>query len=187
MPWLKDIMLHWESITGLELEQVQYSRMCIRDVNNYLAVGIDGKVKRKGAYEYDVGWHQNHSSLVIPKAAEAALVHGRDIEDFILNHDDDYDFFLRTKVPRNSRLLLEDDLGIDSEQIQNVSRYYVAREGGKLIKVMPPLKGKDRERRIGINKTEYVVVCNESNNLDRDNVDYSWYINETRKMVDPLR
>jgi hypothetical protein len=187
MPWLKDIMLHWESITGLELEQVQYSRMCIRDVNNYLAVGIDGKVKRKGAYEYDVGWHQNHSSLVIPKAAEAALVHGRDIEDFILNHDDDYDFFLRTKVPRNSRLLLEDDLGIDSEQIQNVSRYYVAREGGKLIKVMPPLKGKDRARRIGINKTEYVVVCNESNNLDRDNVDYSWYINETRKMVDPLR
>jgi len=187
MPWLKDIMSHWESLTGLELEQVQYAKMCIRDVNNYLAVGTDGKVKRKGAYDYKVGWHQNHSALVIPKAAEAALVDGQDIEDFILNHEDDYDFFLRTKVPRNSCLLLEDDLGIDSEQIQNVSRYFVAREGGKLIKVMPPLKGSGKERRIGINKTEYVVVCNESSDLDRDNVDYSWYINETTKMVDPLR
>ena len=44
----------WQFLTRLNLEQVNYKRMCIRDVNNYLGQYENGKVKRKGAYEYEM-------------------------------------------------------------------------------------------------------------------------------------
>ena len=89
----------WEMVTGLTLEQVEYSRMFIRDVNNYIAEKQGGGVKRKGAYEYEREWHQNQSAPVIPKAAEAHLVHGTGIREFVMTHDDKYDFMLRAKAP----------------------------------------------------------------------------------------
>ena len=89
------------------------------------------KIKRKGAYEYDRGWHQNQSAMVVPRAAEAALVHGTDIREFITGHTDMFDFFLRTKVPRNS------SLNWGGEQVSNIVRYFISKEGKKLEKVMP--------------------------------------------------
>ena len=122
----------WETVTKLELESAEYSRVMTRDCNNYIAEYTSGKLKRKGAYEYDLGWNQNHSNLVVPKAAEAALVRGEDIRGFITNHDDIFDFFLRTKVPRNSILKW------GNETVQNIVRYYISTDGDTLKKVMPP-------------------------------------------------
>jgi hypothetical protein len=175
----------WENVTGLELEEAIYSKMCIKDVNNYLAVGDDGKIKRKGAYQYDgLGWHQNQSSLVIPMAAEHALVKGGDVEQFIRTHKNKYDFLLRTKVPRSSRLVTIDEDGVETPQ-QNICRYYISKEGSKLVKIMPPLPGKDEERYIGIDKEWSVKTCNNILDFQWD-IDYDYYINEARKLVDPL-
>ena len=118
----------WEKLTRLQLEEAIYDVMFIRDVNNYIAVYEGGKkVKRKGAYCHttktdenpkgDLGWHQNHSMQVVAKAAEAALVHNKDIRDFITSHEDIHDFMLVTNVPRNSKLLWGD------KQDQNITRY----------------------------------------------------------------
>lgn len=130
--WVHSVCKWWEDITGLQLEDAEYTRMMIRDVNNYIAEYVGGKLKRKGAYEYSRGWHQNQSAMVVPKAAEAALVHGTDIREFITNHTDIFDFFLRTKVPRNSSL---EHGGVE---VSNIVRYYISKEGKKLEKVMPP-------------------------------------------------
>jgi len=138
---------HWETITGLELEDVNYQAMYIRDVNNYIGVYEDGKTKTKGAYESKqpqdrapLGWHQNMSALVVPKAAEAALVHGVSIEEFIRSPDRDImDFMCRTKTPRSSQLVLVDDNGVEHTQ-QRVTRYYVSHRGGSLFKISPPTK-----------------------------------------------
>lgn len=129
--WVHGVCKWWEQLTKLELEDVEYSRMFIRDVNNYIGEYTDGKLKRKGTYEYDLGWHQNHSQMVVAKCAEAVLVHGADIEDFIRNHNDVMDFMLRAKVPRSNKLLWGE------EQIQNTSRYYVSNDGDTLEKIMP--------------------------------------------------
>lgn len=175
----------WEDATGLEMEDAYYSRMMIRDVNNYIAEYEDGKLKRKGAYEYDgLGWHQNQSALVVKMAAEHALVHGGDIEDFIRGHDNKYDFMLRTKVPRSSRLVLEDSEGNDIPQ-QNICRYYIAESDYSLVKIMPPLPDKEDERRMGIDKGWNVKVCNDINQFEWD-VNYDYYIQEAKKLVDPL-
>lgn len=149
---MKKICKWWEEYTCLELESVIYKRMFIRDVNNYIGEYTDGKLKSKGAYVYktkesqgptwtpsDMDWHQNHSALVVPMAAEAALVHGQDIRDFITNHDNIFDFMLRTKVGRADKLVISDTMGNERE-LQKITRYYISNEGGALTKISPPAK-----------------------------------------------
>lgn len=155
-PWVEQVQHWWEQMTELQLEAAEYSRMFIRDVNNYIAEYTDGKLKRKGAYEYEMAWHQNHSALVVPKAAEAALVHGRDIREFISSHDDPLDFMLRTKVPRSSSL----EWG--GEVVANIVRYYISTDGKTLEKVMPPA-GPDGayKKKNGVPDTYYQEVLAE--------------------------
>lgn len=130
----------WEFKSGLTLEQAEYSRFFCRDVNNYIAEYTNGAVKRKGEYEWQVGWHQNHSAKVVAKAAEAHLLHGTDVEEFIRNHDDQYDFYILGKCDRSSRLIYRKDE--KNESLQRNNRYYASTTGGEIIKIMPPIKRK---------------------------------------------
>ena len=184
--WVRSVMKWWEDLTGLMLEDVQYKRMMIRDVNSYIGEFLDGSLKRKGAYEYNLEWHKNHSSLVVQKAAEAALVYGQDIRDFIENHTDVFDFMLRTKVPRNSTLVTRDKYGVETQQ-QNVSRYYVSILGDELFKVMPPLHNKPDPRYMAIESTWRVSIANSMDQVFLDDIEIEWYVQETRKLVDTLR
>lgn len=178
------LVKEWEEITGLTMEGDTYSKMIIRDVNNYIAVFESGKIKRKGAYEYDgLGWHQNHSALVVSKAAEHELLGRGGADEFILNHEDKWDFMLRTKVPRNSRLVLVMEDGSEVLQ-QNICRYYPSEQGGKLVKIMPPLKDGGDERRLGIDKNWNIITCNDIGEFDWDKLNYDYYINEAKKLVD---
>lgn len=180
----------WEKLTRLQLEEAIYDVMFIRDVNNYIAVYEGGKkVKRKGAYchSVDLGWHQNHSMQVVAKAAEAALVHNKDIRDFITSHEDIHDFMLVTKVPRNSKLLWGD------KQVQNITRYYVSTDGAPLTKVMPPLEKSLKlnpdapERRMSVCKGWLTTECNDMKRFNRATLNYDFYIKEAEKLVAPLR
>lgn len=223
---LRKVCQWWETLTNLELEENIYSRMFIRDVNNYIAEYQDGKLKRKGAYEYELGWHQNHSQKVVAKAAEAYLVRGIPIEQFIRSHTNLHDFMLRTKVPRDSELLL------DGVKLQNITRYYMSTNGGKeFIKFSPP-KGElgAYKRKNGLTDAQYNAVveelrqkhphgalpwderinnksktvyenrsmaiqgsagwlvkeCNDISKASFNDIDYEYYIAETRKLTDSL-
>ncbi len=148
----------WEGLTKLELEHADYAKMAIRDVNSYVAVTTSGKVKRIGAYAYvraaedaatrEVPWHKDHSSLIIQKAAVAALVDNVPVEQTVRACTDPHDFVIKTKVPRSCKLELErpvfwGDQKVCStvEVIQSTSRCYVSNRGGALTKVMPPTPG----------------------------------------------
>lgn len=210
----------WQSVTRLQLERADYDMMYIRDVNNYLAVGTDGKVKRKGAYESaapqdrtPLGWHQDCSALVVPKAAEAALVRGEDVADFIRHHDDTFDFMIRAKVKRGSQLRHGD------RQVQGTTRYYVSTDGAPLNKVSPPPAGcevgqykkgnhasaaeyaaadnsvwnpdlhtknksQHAERVTGICSGWLTTVCNRAEDFRWQTVNYDWYITETKKLIE---
>ena len=110
----RDFYHYWEECTGLELEEAQYESMWIRDVNNYVAKDLKGKVKRKGAYALEtalenpftgeVQWHKDNSSLVVQKAVDANLTRSKDVMAFIYEHKDPWDFMCHLKVGRKSRL-----------------------------------------------------------------------------------
>jgi hypothetical protein len=172
----------WQQQVGLQLEYANYSKMIIRDVNNYLAFYTDGKVKRKGAYQYEgLGWHQNQGGLVIPMAAEAKMMRGIDVKEFVQSHANKYDFMLRTKVPRSSKLMLVMDDGAEIQQ-QNICRYYACQTGGKLVKIMPALIEGGDDRRLSIDSNWNVKTCNHIKDF-ADDVDYDYYIAEAEKLV----
>jgi hypothetical protein len=172
----------WQQQVGLQLEYASYSKMIIRDVNNYLAFYTDGKVKRKGAYQYEgLGWHQNQGGLVIPMAAEANMIYGTAIEDFVQTHNNLYNFMLRTKVPRNSKLMLVMEDGTEIQQ-QNICRYYACKDGGKLVKIMPALIEGGEDRRLSIDSSWNVKTCNNLKDFGND-IDYDYYVAEAKKLV----
>lgn len=175
---LDSVKFRWQKLTNLELEQYNYSDIWIRDVNNYIAVDNLGELKRKGAYEYNRRWHQNHSMLVIRKATEAHLVYGADIRGFIKNHENDLDFCLTAKVPKTSKLMWGD------KQVQNTSRYVVSIDGEPLVKIMPPLpKNPTKERPIGIS-VEWLTTIANNGDIDREKIDYDFYVNEAKKLTE---
>jgi hypothetical protein len=157
----------WEKFTCLKLEEAQYSRMWIRDVNSYVAETVEGKLKQKGAYWFprkfpeDISnssppaWHKDFSNCVSTMAAVEHMVKGVSIEQFIYSHQNPFDFMCRTKVDRSSKLMIGD------QEVQRITRYYVANNGGAMRKISPPVKGAnvgDYKRKNGISQFEYETV-----------------------------
>ncbi len=181
--WLVDTAAAaWQQRTGLNLEEAIYKTMMIRDVNSYIAQYENGSVKRKGAYEWDMEWHQNHGALVVAKVAEKVLIDGAPIRETVEQWPDIMDFMLRTKVPRSSYLAIEHD-GLGS-QLQNITRYYIAKGGGRLFKWMPPLAKKPGEwRKIGVESGWGVLPCNDVADAGKLPVDFDYYIREIEKLT----
>ena len=136
------LIKQWEEYTLLELEQAQYKRMWIRDVNNYIAEYEDGKCKLKGAYwypekqsDYNGWWHKDFSAMIIQKSVHMALIHGIDPADLVRCGHDPFDFMLRGKVDTGAKLFIGD------EQQQRICRYFIARHGLPIYTVRPPVLG----------------------------------------------
>lgn len=193
-PWFDAIYKWWQEWSCLELEQANYRSMFIRDVNSYIAVTRDGKRKRIGAYAHEtaaenpatreVQWHKDPSALVVPKAAEAVMVDGHTVSDFVWRHADAWDFMMRAKAPRSSRLVITDALGIDHIQ-QNTLRYYITHGQSPLTKIMPELAKKpgSGERRLGINVGWSVAACNDIGQWDWEKLNRQFYIEEVEKLL----
>lgn len=153
----------WEAQTGLKLEEVNYSKMFIRDVNNYIAVKTNGSVKRKGAYwypitdqDYEGVWNKDFSNITAPKIAEQVMLNGWQIKDIIkLNHNP-FDFMMRYKTSKGSKLML------NGFETQKTLRYYVSHAGGQLKKFYDP-KGAigDYKRKNGIPDEYYKRILSE--------------------------
>jgi hypothetical protein len=175
---LDQIRQEWQTDTGLNLEDVEYETMAVRDVNNYVSISTDGKVKRKNAYLTEPEWHQDHSSLVVPKGFDAWLRRGVDPTTFVYGHSDPFDFMRHVKVPRSSTLWCGD------EQVQGTSRYYIALAGRPLVKHMAPLKDSTAVRKIGIDTGWSVAMCNRASDFDWTNLNRRWYIQEINKLIE---
>ena len=134
----------WEKQTGLELEQVEYKSMYLRDVNSYIAVDTKGKTERKGAYwwsdnwkDYDAGpghWHTDLSMMVVPKVAEAVMLHGGNPEWYLRTMTDPFDFMMRQKIIGAQKGF------IGGQETQKTVRYYVSTKGSE-FKVIRPAPG----------------------------------------------
>ena len=138
-----EICQRWCKMTMLELEHDEYSKMIIRDVNNYIAVSKSGKVKCKGAFEWEdldkkkvAMFHKNKSFLIIPKAIYAYFTKGVKPEDFLADNQNIFDYCAGIKAKSGwyfeMRSVQEGELV--STKLQKIVRYYVSSRGGKLVK-----------------------------------------------------
>jgi hypothetical protein len=184
----------WENKTKLQLEYVEYSKMVIRDVNNYLAVTTQGKVKYKGAFEVDkvVGsepaYHKDNSFRIIPLALSEYFVKNIPIKDTITNHTNIYDFCGRQKFNRESYgqihyLGYKDNTPAEivEKQQKNV-RYYISNKGANFIKYYS--KGTSEV----INKGYQVTIFNDfiEKQMNEYDINYQFYIKEAQKEINTI-
>lgn len=169
LPAIRDIKEIWTRETALDLEEVTYKSMWLRDCNNYMALYDSGKVKAKGAYfypesdkDYDGYWNKNYSCMIIQKVARNVLINGANIYDELFKaiaRNDKHDFTLLHSNSSGGYLYVGD------KRMGKNTRYIVSHKGEVGTIVYPP-KGKDGEfkRKNGIADTLYNSVMNEIGN-----------------------
>ena len=185
VPIYNEICRQWQEDTNLVLEYAEYKKMWIRDVNNYGALSMNGKIKNKGAFEIDKDYHKDNSFKIIPIAIQNYFVNGVPIEDTILGCTNIYDFCGRQKFKSGESYgtihYLKGDEIVQEIQQKNV-RYYISNKGATFIKNYN--KGTNEV----INKGYQVTIFNkfvEKNWLEY-NINYDFYIKEANKEIDNI-
>lgn len=186
---------NFEKATYLTLEYAEYSKMVINNVNNYLAVYTNGKVKRKGdmfeIYEDFVttkSFHKNPSFLVIPLALQEYFVNGVDYREFIKNHKNIYDFCAVTKKKSDFELYWYDKKG-NKHDCGKITRYIINKDGSYLIKDYGYVENKKTgKKELKTTKVEANHGCQVLNKITDENalnyeIDYSFYIKKVEEII----
>jgi hypothetical protein len=133
-----EICAEWEKITNLQLEHDEYSKIVLRDVNNYLAINKKGKAKCKGFFEFEnLALHKNKSFLIIPKAVFNYFVNDVPPERFLLENRNIFDYCAGVKIKGDwefqQTCVINQD--VVKTTLQKTIRYYISEKGCKIIKV----------------------------------------------------
>jgi len=176
------------------MEYQEYNQMFIRDVNNYL-VDAASYTKEKGAYEVEkkvgseLALHKNNSMPIVQLAVREHLINNVDLEEFIRNHDNIYDFCIGKRA-RSGWYFTYDD-----KKLKNTKtvRYYVTtddkcgilkkcNEDGRelLCEAWPSNKVADRD------KHWKIKLLNKYETLEDYQINYDYYLRECRKLVNDL-
>jgi len=182
---MEDIASKWEKITNIKLEYVDYKKMAISNVNNYLAEYMDGKVKRKGMYEIEPDLHKNKSQAIVPITIEKYLLKNIPIRETIEKHlkskeyNGIYDFCIGKKVKWNQEFVLIK--GVKEERIkEKVIRYYITSDKATMMK-------KYNDGRISaVNKGYNAKLFQEYESKKDYKINYEYYINECYKITTPF-
>lgn len=178
----------WEAITGLTLEYAEYDKIVLRDINNYIGVYTNGKVKYKGDFELIKACHKNTSFMIVPIAVSNYFVKGIPIEETIHNHKNIYDFCGKQKFNSDSygqtHTLSTDETGNPIELIekqQKTTRYYISNKGATFLKVFP-----EKNKSNFINKGFLVTIFNNYEEKADYDLDYNFYILECKKLIETI-
>jgi hypothetical protein len=206
-PEVTAIIEEWQERTGFELEEDKIRKLIQSNVNNYVMVFENGKVKTKGSYvTYGVAgagaFSINNNHTIVKKAVIDYFVNGTPVEDTILACEDIHEFQIIAKagggyksvfrVPasfevfkkswqkenKGQRFTWGDYIGPRSE-VQRVNRVYASKNPmmGALVKIKP-------DGTVGkIGGLPDSVIIDNKNKLTLDAVDKSWYIALAKKYI----
>lgn len=171
-------------------EFAYYAKYLRRDVNNYLAITTSGKVKPKGCFVTqsetitgDLAFTKGFAYPVIALAVRAHLIDGENVETFIKNHKDIYDFTKSEKSGKkfsNELRILHEDY-TEVIPLQRSVRFYVSNKNEQLVKC----KIENRKKKY----TKFNSKYNTSLFMDyHENVDinYEYYVKEAMKLIASL-
>lgn len=193
-----EICKEWEALTKLELEYVGYSKMVIRDVNSYIAISKDGKVKRKGVFKLnsemrkDGEYHKSFSQGVVKIALSNYFIDGKPVEESIRECKDVFEF---TKMANSVGKWWTETFEVNEEGVefnikpqQKNNRYLLTNSGVRFRKcVYKPDKdtGEDKRTNTEYEADRLVTILNEYKGepVDELDINYQYYIDETYKII----
>jgi hypothetical protein len=199
----EEIIAKWSKITRFEMERDDFVQVIQKDVNNYIGIKADGKIKTKGGYVslYKGGNFKTNSLSIIHKAVVDYLVNGVEAEKTI---EDCTDIFAFQQIVKTGGTYEGSYHYVNGkrEPIQKVNRVYAVRDpkygavvkgkwitekrkkdkaSGKMISipVEPPVWSEDTIAEC----PEHTFIDNE-NVLTVDDLDKRYYIDMAKKRID---
>lgn len=196
------IVEEWSKITGFEMERDDFAKVIQKDVNNYIGILANGKMKTKGGYVslYKGGDFKTNSLQIIHKAIVDYLVKGVPPEETINSETDIFKFQNIVKTGgtyEGSYHYVNGEL----EPLQKVNRIYAVKDPkyGKVVKrkwiTEKSKKDKATGKMIPIPVEPYwqedtVSECPEHTYIDNENVltvddlDKDYYIAMAKDRID---
>lgn len=195
MDTLKKCTDEWTRISGINMEQDDITKIWQRDVNNYLLVKTNGKVKRKGGWLNDTWMRPGYvtvgtmSAFVCAKAAIKYLVEGKDIIQEIVNNKNIFDYVITcTKGPTYRGVVQRFSDGKEVP-LYKANRVIAVKDDyyGKLYKVKM-YKGNISYTQMPSTPEHCYTVNDDLNNYNFDElkskIDYMYYIQRTVDLLD---
>jgi hypothetical protein len=187
MKLVEKINRDWMAKTNLILESVEYKKMVIRDVNNYLAVSMDDKVKKKGIFETEKQLHKDNSFGAVAKALEQYFVNDIPVEETIKNNKNIYDFCGRYKAYKGwSAVFNYSDKG-----------KVIQENHGKMLRFFPVSKGGGTSLKVNVDGRVHSLLANqktmkfnryfEVEDFEEYNINYEFFKNECQKIIDVIQ
>lgn len=155
----------WELETGYQLDDTPYLSKHSESVNSYVAVTPTGKVKGKGTFANE-SLMKAPNRQVVPDAIKAYFSDGSDIEGYIRSETDPHKFCTVKRVTGGAMF--------EGEEVGKMVRFYHSTKGGVLT-----------YKKNG-NKVPTSDGCRPMMNLPDtlpDDIDYNWYIEESKKLM----
>ena len=207
---IKDMTKKFDSITGLEMEYNEFKSCHIRDVNNFINITDDGKVKSKGAYG-EPSIEKNSQTPIVYEAVRLFLQNGKSITNTINNCKDVAQFctsktvrggaMFGTDIPKLVPERWEESLKrngrvtkvILKEQDKMIANW-VKDNGvylGKVVRWYYSTKGSSIHYKSNgnlVGKSEGAIPMMDlpkDNKIPKD-LNYNWYINEAHEVLKDL-
>lgn len=185
-----EICENWEKKVGNfeqgKLEYTQYEKMIQATVNDYLAIKVDGEVKKKGDFLTSFLLEKNKSRKIINIAVEKWFVEGIRPGITITGHRNIFDFCVGVKSSRNYHYETIDKNG-KTEVYHRMIRYYVSTDGKKLLKIKNPDVETDgpgiSQCEAGEWKCTVANQINQSRPIEEYNIDYEYYIQKAEERI----
>ena len=99
---VRTICKEWEERTGMGLGYDRMTKICQKDVNNYIAVFENGKIEAKGAYVKDLN-NLDYDLAIVNRAVRNHLLYGMSVEDTVYNCQSFRDFQKVVKLSNKYR------------------------------------------------------------------------------------
>lgn len=175
---MDDIVYEWEGMTGMKMEFELFEKVFQKDVNNYILVNAEGKIKSRGGYVKQLS-DLDYDLPIINKALIAYMVYGTPVEDTIFPCEDLKEFQMVTKISskykhilHGSEILKEKCIRVfASKSLADSGVYKVSIRTGKPEKIS--------------NSPEHCFIYNDSVNGIKvpEKLDKQWYVELTKKRL----
>ncbi len=181
----------------MELEQVTYSKVIRKNINNYLAIAPSGKIKRKGLFklrlnekgEDEIPLGDSVNETVVAQALNNYFIKDIPIEETIQNPDKYgihiYEYCCSNKISKDY------EVWWNKEKVQNLNRYYFSRSAPFLLKRKKDT-AKKRKKNASfehVNVDDPVILFNEYQEKpwSEYKINYNHYIAKTREVINELQ
>ena len=185
----KEITTRWNEYNKMGADFEEYSKLVVRDVNNYFDIQVDGKVEYKGALDpkqYLKELKKGYDMPIIAKCIYEYFTNGTPVMTTLRNHTDILDFCKTQNVGKQFDVCYDkvENGVVKTVYSQRYVRFYVSSKGVVLQKEHTTTKARSN---LASGLPVQILNTLDDKPIEERDINYKYYYEEAYKIIDPIR